>query len=165
MISLRNIFLALVILAFVNACAHVPRPVATSAVDDQYVKDQAAVLTMEQRADLVKMLAAHNHKGPGIITLQILCKLPLDTSIEDYAFAKINEGASLLNEKSSRILIVVAMENRKLRIEIAESISLILSNEYCKEVIDNLMVPRFKQSQYFAGISAGIGAIVERLER
>jgi uncharacterized protein len=96
--------------------------------------------------------------------LQILRKLPIDASIEDYAVAKIREGASP-NEKFSRILVVVAMENRKLRIETSESISLILTDQYCKEVIDDVMVPRFKQSQYFAGIRAGISALIERLEQ
>jgi len=164
MISLRNILLAIVILAFVNACTHVPS-VVTDAVDDLYVNDQATVLTMEQRADLAKMLADHNRKGPGIMTLLILHKLPLDASIENYAFAKINEGASSLSEKSSRILIVVAMENRKLRIETAESVWVILPNEYLKQVIDDIMIPQFKQRQYFAGIRAGIGALIDRLEQ
>lgn len=120
---------------------------------------------MEQRADLVKMLADHNHKGQGIITLLILSKLPPDVSIEDYAFAKIKEGASSLNEKQSRILIVVEMGNRNLRIQTTESSSIILSDEYCKAVIDYVMVPQFKQSEYFAGIRTGIRALIARLEQ
>jgi uncharacterized membrane protein YgcG len=39
--------------------------------------------------------------------------------------------------------------------------SAILSHEYCKEVIDSVMVPLFKQGQYFDGINAGIGALFE----
>lgn len=155
--------LAFVTLAFVNACTHVP-PVATDVVDDHYVNDQAAVLTIEQRADLAKTLADHNRKGPGIITLLILPTLPQGTSIEDYAVAKINEGETSTNEKSDRILLVVAMENRELMIETAEGVPARLSDQYCKQVIDNVMVPQFRQSQYFSGIRAGIGALIEKLE-
>jgi len=32
-------------------------------------------------------------------------------------------------------------------------------------VIDNVMVPQFRQRQYFSGIRAGIGALLEKLEQ
>jgi uncharacterized protein len=163
MLSLRNVVLALVTLAAANVCTHVPA-IATDVVDEHYVNDQAGVLTIEQQTELAKTLADHNRRGPGTITLLIVPKLPRATSIEDYAVAKINEGVSSADEKSDRILLVVAIENRVLRIALAEGISAKLSDDYCKEVIDNVIVPELRQRQYFTGIRSGIGALIEKLE-
>lgn len=164
MVKFRNMLLTLVSLVFFSACSHVP-PVTTNVAEAQIVNDQAALLNTEQRAELAILISGHNRQGPGIITLLILPELPPDTSIEDYASSKINDEKSSLNEKSNRILLVVAMKNRTLRIETGEGITGMLPDQYCKRVIDQVMVPQFTKGQYFSGIHAGMVALIERLEQ
>jgi uncharacterized protein len=65
---------------------------------------------------------------------------------------------------SNGVLILVAMRDRALRIEVGLGLESILTNEICKEIIENEMVPLFKQGEYYRGIDSGVNAIVRLLD-
>ena len=130
---------------------------------DIWVTDQVAVLSAEQHKEISALLQSHNQKGPGRIFLLIVKQLPANTTIERYANDKINEPALAGNEKVDRILLVIALQNRQLRIETSQEVGEALPDAFCKEVINRLIVPKFKAQQYYEGIYAGISALIKKL--
>jgi uncharacterized protein len=61
------------------------------------------------------------------------------------------------------ILILVAMKDRKLRIEVGLGLESILTNEACKRIIDEDMSPYFKAGDYYGGLDSGVSAITKVL--
>src|ERR1041384_2306618 len=84
---------------------------------DTPVTDEAAVLTAEQRKDISALLLAHNQKGPGRIFIIIVKQLPRETTMDKFALDTINKPPFKANEKADRILIAIAIQDRKMRIE------------------------------------------------
>jgi len=126
-----------------------------------WVTDQVAVLSAEQHRKISTLLQSHNQKGPGRIFLLIVKQLPANTTIERYANDKINESTQAPNV--DRILLVIALQNRQLRIETSQEVGEALPDAFCTEVIDRLIVPKFKAQQYYEGIYAGISALIKKL--
>lgn len=133
--------------------------------DREVLIDRAGLLTREQRNEIHDILDDHNKKGPGKIFVLTTDELPPNTSIEDYAFAQALERLSAPYEKNDHILLVVALKNRKVRIEASPNVSPLVPDDFCKKVIDERIVPRFKEAEYYAGIRAGIISLIDKLKQ
>ena len=84
--------------------------------------DQAGILAPQQRKQLAALLETHNQKGPGRISVLIIKRLPEGTSLERHAADKINEPPLAPSQKADRVLLLIAMEDRKLRIETSKEV-------------------------------------------
>ncbi len=146
------------------ACA-VYAPLASSQDESPptYVTESASLLSREQTAELDELLSHHNRIGFAQIRLVVMPRLPTNTTIEDYSSALLQEGLAAPNARLDSVLFVVAIENRKLRIETSRAVWPVMSNEFCQQVIDNDVIPKFMQGEFFVGIKAGLVALVSRL--
>jgi uncharacterized protein len=129
------------------------------------LRDEAQLLGREHAAEVSKMLEAHNARGPGWLYVLIIKQLPPGVTIEEYALKKINERSPAKNEKADRVLVAIAVNDRKLRIETSKEVWERLPDSFCKSVIDDLITPRFKQQKYYEGLHAGISALTARLRQ
>ena len=136
------------------ACAQVAVPALTG-----HIVDQTGVLSSEQSATLEQTLQAFEaRKGSQIAVLIIPTTAP--QSIEDYGIhvaeqwklgrKKIDDGAILL----------VAKDDRTLRIEVGYGLEGALTDATSKRIISEIIVPHFRQGDYYGGISAGVDQII-----
>ena len=58
------------------------------------------------------------------------------------------------------MILVVAKNDRTLRIEVGYGLEGALNDATSKRIIDETILPRFKQQDFYAGISAGVGQII-----
>ncbi|PBJ15776.1 YgcG family protein [Flavobacterium sp. ACN6] len=65
--------------------------------------------------------------------------------------------------KDNGILIGLSKGYRKIRIELGNGISKILSEQETKEIIDHDFIPEFKKGNYYQGILNGITKLMEVL--
>ncbi len=137
---------------------------SSSAAKEQYVTDAANLLSREQMEEISALLEEHNQKGLGRIYLCIIEGLPEGKTIEEYSYEKINEKPRRADEKRDKILIAVAMQNRTLRIETSQDVWPVLTDEYCKKITSEVMIPKFKQGEYYQGIKDGITNLLHKLE-
>jgi uncharacterized protein len=133
------------------------------AAGNVLVTDEAEMLTEKQRTALSDLLLRHNQQGPGRIFLVTIKQLPPNTTIEKYAVAKINEKPFAPGERLDRILVLVALQDRKLRIETSKEVWPLLPDEFCKGVIDTVITPKFKEKRYDEGLTAGITSVITKL--
>jgi len=61
------------------------------------------------------------------------------------------------------ILILMAMKDRKLGIEVGLGLERILTNEASKRIIDEDMVPLFKAGDFYGGLDSGLNSIIKIL--
>jgi uncharacterized protein len=66
-------------------------------------------------------------------------------------------------DKNNGVLLIVASNERRVRIEVGYGLERILTNERAAEIIRSEILPHFRTGAFAAGISAGSRAIVETL--
>jgi len=113
--------------------------------------DEAGVLSDKERDEIKKLISAHNEKGPGRVYVVVIDKLPAGTTIEQFASTRINQPPLGAKEKADRVLLAVAVQDRKMRIETSKNVWALVPDAFCKSVIDKTIAPRFKERNYFQG--------------
>ncbi len=146
--------MALLVMGATAADAQAPLPPLQSRVTDL-----TGTLTAQQRAALEQKLAAFEaRKGAELAVLVVECTAPEDIAqygvrlMESWKLGRkgIDDGAAL----------IVATKDRALRIEVQYGLEGVLTDATANRIIDETIVPRFRQGDYFAGIDAGIDQMI-----
>jgi uncharacterized protein len=85
--------------------------------------------------------------------------------IENYTIDLARRWGIGRREHNDGVVVLVAPNERQVRIEVGLGLEQVVTNEYAATVIQTDMIPRFKQGDFDAGVSAGIGALISRLTR
>ena len=127
------------------------------------VTDNADILSKETRRTITESLKAHEQKTGNQIAVLTIPSLEGD-SIEEYAVAVFNSWKLGQKGKDNGILVVVAPNDRRMRIEVGYGLEGTLPDGLAGSIIRTLMTPQFKTGNYNDGIQSGIKAIIEVLE-
>jgi uncharacterized protein len=166
MTLLFRVVITILMAIMFTACATQPQTGRIEQVPQRkYVLDSTSLLTREQSSEIHSLISNHNRFGFGQIKLIVIQQLPENTSIEDYAHAILQDDLATAERRLDRALLVVALTDRKLRIETSTAVWPVLSDEFCKKVIDNQIVPQFKQGNFFIGIRNGLNALIAKLNK
>lgn len=130
-----------------------------------YIYDFEKILSKEQWIKLDSLYASHEEKTTNQIALITTSDFSPDSSIESYSLSMGRKLGIGQKEKDNGVLIVFSNQQRQTRIATGYGTELILTDEIAKNIIDNQMLPNFKQDKYFEGIWAGSLAIVQFLEK
>ena len=124
------------------------------------VVDLAGVLSRGDQAKIAASLLQFQQKyGPQ---LQVLVVPSLeDESIEGYSIKVVDKWKLGAKGKDDGVLLLVATENRKVRIEVGRGLEGDLPDVIAGRIIRNGIIPFFKQEQTGAGILVGLGMIAE----
>lgn len=137
--------------------------ILSSAKQDFYVSDKANILTIEQANEIGVLLSNHNRSSFGYLRVLVIPQLPASTSIEDYSNVILREDLASSEGRRDRVLLIVALKERVLRIEASTAVGPVLSDEFCKQVIDSEIVPQFRQGRFFLGIKNGLNMLIAKL--
>lgn len=127
--------------------------------------DDAKLLTAKENEVISDILSIHNSEGPGRISIFTIKELPKDVSIERYAYGLVNAIPWYENEKRDRILLLIAVKDRKLRIETSRDVWDLLTDDECRHIIKNVIAPEFKKERFYAGINSGLIALINELKQ
>jgi uncharacterized protein len=142
-------------------------PVAAQAQDfpklSGRVVDAANVLSPEQEAQLTRLstdIEKASSRQFVVATIPDLEGHP----IEDYGYRlgqawKIGQG-----EADNGIILIVAPNDRAVRIEVGKGLEPIMTDGYTGLIIDNTILPRFKAGDLPGGIVAGANEIGEQMK-
>ena len=142
-------------------------PLAVLAADIPPLKarvtDLTGTLSAEQRDALEQTLAEFEaRKGAQIAVLLVPSTEP--ETIEQYA-VRVEETWKLGRKGvDDSALLVVAKNDRRLRIEVGYGLEGALPDAIAKRIIDNDITPRFKQGDFYGGIRAGVDRIMRVVE-
>lgn len=140
------------------AGAQVPVPPLTGRVTDQ-----TATFTTEQRATLEQTLQAFEaRKGSQIAVLIVPTTAP--ETIEQYALRVAEQWKLGRKNVDDGAVLVVAKDDRALRIEVGYGLEGALNDATSKRIISEIITPRFKQGDFYGGISAGVDQIIRVID-
>ena len=127
------------------------------------VTDNADILSKDTRRAITESLKAHEQKTGNQIAVLTIRSLEGE-SIEEYAVAVFNAWKLGQKGKDNGILVVVAPNDRRMRIEVGYGLEGTLPDGLAGSIIRTVMTPQFQTGNYNGGIQAGIQAIIEVLE-
>lgn len=127
------------------------------------VVDQTATLGEAQRNALTAKLAGlEQQTGSQVVVLMVATTRPEDIA----AYAQRVGEAWKLGRKAEGdgVLIVVAKDDRKVRIEVAKALEGAIPDLAARQVITGRMSPAFKAGDYAGGLNAAIDALAVRIK-
>ncbi len=127
------------------------------------VTDQAATLTDHQKSSLEQTLRSFEaRKGSQVAVLIVPSTAP--ETIEQYALRVAEQWKPGRKNVDDGALLVVAKDDRTLRIEVGYGLEGALTDAACKRIISEIIVPRFRQGDYYGGIAAGVDRILRVID-
>ena len=73
-------------------------------------------------------------------------------TIDEYAFGLFNNWGIGKEDKNNGILLLVAEDGRKVRIEVGLGLEDVITNDIAKQIIDELIIPKFQEGNFNQGI-------------
>jgi len=127
------------------------------------VVDNAEILAPATRDQLTATLKAREDASGDQIAVLTVPTIG-DEAIEQYA-TRVFEAWKLGQKgKDNGVLVIVAPNDRKMRIEVGYGLEGTLTDVAASRIIRDRMTPRFKEGNYDRGISDGVNAIIATLE-
>ena len=127
------------------------------------VTDQTATLTDEQKSALEQTLRLFEaRKGSQVAVLIVPSTAP--ETIEQYALRVAEQWKPGRKNVDDGALLVVAKDNQTLRIEVGYGLEGALTDAASKRVISEIIVPRFRQGDFYGGIAAGVDRILRVID-
>jgi len=124
-----------------------------------FVNDYAHVLTEEQRQALENKLSQFEKSSTNEISVVIIPNLQDDT-IENFAVKLFEAWGIGKKEKDNGILLLIAMQDRKMRIEVGYGLEDKVTDAQAGWIINNVMKPAFKENNYYAGMNGAVDNII-----
>jgi len=126
------------------------------------IVDDAKLLTPEDEAELSATLAALEGTSSdqlAIVTLSSLQGFP----IEDFGYKLGRHWGIGQQDKDNGVLLIVAPNERKVRIEVGKRLEPLLTDAMSRLIIENAILPGFRRGDFAGGIRAGVRDIKDVL--
>ena len=124
------------------------------------VVDEAGILDPATKAALERKLSDFETKTTGQLVVVVLKSLR-GTSIEDYGYQLGRHWQIGQKEKNTGALLIVAPNERKVRIEVGYGFEGTLTDAVSKLIIENSIIPRLRANDYAGGIGRGVDDIIQ----
>ena len=127
------------------------------------VIDQTGTLSASDQAALEDKLAAYEKaKGSQIVVLMVPTTQPED--IASYAWRVASTWKIGRRDVGDGVLLIVAKDDRRMRIEVAKKLEGALPDLAVARVIDTAMKPKFRANDYAGGLLAAVDQITARID-
>ena len=126
------------------------------------IHDEAGILNGEFVNSLDHELRVYEDSTSNQIAILIIPSLQ-DEAIEDYSLRVAEKLKAGQAEKDNGILILIATEDRAIRIEVGEGLEGVVPDAIANQIIRNEMAPSFRQNNYEGGIKAAVTALIQAI--
>ena len=126
------------------------------------VVDNADILTPQQEAELTQKLAILEQQTTDQLVVVTLPSLN-DYDIADYGYQLGRHWGIGQKEANNGALLIVAPNDRKVRVEVGYGLEGILTDAFSALTIQNYILPPFREGDYYSGINAGVDQISYQL--
>jgi uncharacterized protein len=127
------------------------------------VTDLTGTLTREQQAGLERMLQEFEaRKGSQLAVLMVPSAAP--EAIEQYALRVAEQWKIGRKKVDDGAIMVVAKDDRALRIEVGYGLEGALNDATANRIIRELIVPRFREGDFYGGINAGLDRMMRVID-
>ncbi|MUU79889.1 TPM domain-containing protein [Winogradskyella endarachnes] len=126
------------------------------------VNDYEFIFTPEQLEKLTLIIREFEKETTNQIAVVSIDSIGKYTDFDQFAIDLSNYNGVGLKEKDNGLTIVFSKNLRKIRISTGYGTEKILTDEICKKVIDETIIPEFKNGEYYNGIEKGITELIAK---
>lgn len=147
--------LASFLFVWARPCLALDVPVLTGRVNDH-----ADVLTPQAESELESRLATYEQQSGHQFALLTLRTLEGE-AIEPFALRVVEAWKLGQKQKDDGLLMLVAVEDRRMRIEVGYGLEGNVPDTLAGRIIRNVMAPEFRKGDYGGGINKAFDALME----
>ncbi|OEU77884.1 MAG: hypothetical protein BA869_10125, partial [Desulfuromonadales bacterium C00003107] len=125
-----------------------------------YVTDRAGIISSATEQKIERYLRSFEESDSTQIAVLTIGSLQGE-AVDEYALKVAESWGIGQKEHDNGALLLVAKEDRKIRIEVGYGLEGKLTDLLAGRIIDNEISPRFKQGDFDGGIIAGVGAMTQ----
>ena len=127
------------------------------------VKDMTNTLSDTEKQTLEKKLTAfETRKGSQIAVLIVPTTQP--EAVEQYALRVASQWKLGRKKIDDGVLLLVAKEDRNVRIEVGYGLEGSLNDATCKQLISDFILPAFRQGNYYEGIDVAVSNMIRVID-
>jgi len=140
--------------------AQTPIPPLTAPVNDF-----ASVIDDGSEREIDRQIRALQAASGDVVVVAAVPSYKPYADIDEYAVKMFENGGRGIGDKAkdNGLLIVVAVEDRKIRIEVGYDLEQFVTDAFAGETIRDVITPQFRNGNYGAGLLAGTTVIVNRI--
>jgi uncharacterized protein len=126
----------------------------------RFLVDYTGTLEAYQINQLESTLRQFNDSTSNEIAVVIMRNIG-DYDISDYAIQLGHKWGIGKEKKDNGVLLLIALENRKMFIATGQGLEGALPDLVCKRIVDTKIKPYFQKRDYFDGINSGVNEIIK----
>ena len=126
--------------------------------------DQTESLANEDIDRIAQLINAERQKKSFQIGVLMIPTLGSDDSLEEYSLKVARQWGIGDKKKSNGVLLLIAKNDRKMRIEVGNGMEGSLTDARASQIIRNTIAPKFRSGDYAGGVEAGVKRIVDAAE-
>ena len=127
---------------------------------NEQINDEAHIFSQNERDELLSLVQNFEQNSTTQIAIVTLNSLE-NKSIEELSL-EIARGYKLGQKKDSNgVLLVVAPNEKKVRIEVGYGLEGVLTDAISSQIINSVMIPQFKNGKMSEGVKDGVVAIIK----
>jgi uncharacterized protein len=129
------------------------------------VNDFANVIEPEHERELERRILALQKASGDVVVVATVPSFEPFANIDEYAVKMFENGGKGIGQKGkdNGALIVVALKERKVRVEVGYDLEEFITDGFAGETIRTVMTPQFQNNAYGAGLVAGTTRIINRI--
>ncbi len=161
--TLKARFVAIYTMLFLASCIAISQPALAELLPVPTLKarvtDLTQTLTPTERDALdAKLAAFEENKGSQIAVLLVPTTQPED--IAQYSIRVVDQWKIGREKSDDGVLVLVAKNDRKLRIEVGRGLEGAIPDLYAKRIVSDVIGPKFKQGDFAGGLDAGVDSLI-----
>ena len=125
----------------------------------RYVTDETHSLTPTEQETLEQKLSDFDARTSTQVVVVMVSTLGSE-SLESVSLRIAEENGIGRKGKDNGVLLFVARDDRKIRIEVGYGLEGVLTDVISGQIIRHEIAPHFREARYFDGINAGVDAIM-----
>ena len=129
------------------------------------VNDFANVIDDGSEREIDRQIRALKAASGDVVVVATVPSYKPFADIDEYAVKMFENGGRGIGDKGkdNGLLIVVAVEDRKIRIEVGYDLEQFVTDGFAGETIRDVITPEFRNGNYGTGLLAGTTVIVNRI--
>ncbi|MEK7671138.1 MAG: TPM domain-containing protein [Bacteroidota bacterium] len=142
------------------------RPIRLFSKDVPYlssrVNDYATILSPETIQRLEQTLKEHEDSTSNQIVILTVQSLEGEV-LEEFSIRVVDKWKLGTKKNDNGVLLLIAKEERKVRIEVGDGLEGVLTDGICGAIIRHQIVPFFKEDRYDEGVERGVNAVLKAI--
>ncbi|HWR32870.1 MAG TPA: TPM domain-containing protein, partial [Chitinophagaceae bacterium] len=157
---MKRFLLIFPLLLSICVSAQIDKVIPKKPNPPKLVNDFTGTLTQYQVTALENKLVAYDDSTSNQIAVVIIPTTG-DYSVEEVGLEIIRRWGVGNKDKNNGIVLLIAKDDRKLRIEVGYGLEGAIPDVTAKSIIENEIKPGFKEGNYYRGIDLGTDAIIK----